>query len=76
MNTCKEGCDPNPCLNDGFCNNEWGNGIFTCDCSQTSYTGKICNMGRYYCYKFTDLLNSIINSVFDNNVNFHCIKWY
>lgn len=43
-NMCKGGCISNPCLNDGFCNNEWGDGNFTCDCSQSSYTGRLCNL--------------------------------
>ena len=33
-------CDPNPCVNEGVCNN--GNNSYTCTCAE-DYTGKNCS---------------------------------
>ena len=37
-------CQPNPCFNDGQCQ-ETSPTTFTCDCTGTLYTGKLCNTG-------------------------------
>ncbi|KAJ8920527.1 hypothetical protein NQ315_005396, partial [Exocentrus adspersus] len=40
-------CDPNPCLNGGYCTDEFNN--FTCDCAQTGYKGRTCNVNINEC---------------------------
>ena len=37
-------CQPNPCFNDGQCQ-ETSPTTFTCDCTGTLYTGKLCDTG-------------------------------
>ena len=36
-------CDSQPCMNGGTCIEGWNR--FTCDCSQTSFTGPVCAKG-------------------------------
>lgn len=40
-------CNPNPCENDGVCNDGFNN--YTCDCSHTGYTGWHCEVNIDEC---------------------------
>lgn len=44
---CKEGCTVNQCLNGGDCIEKWGEGHYECDCSQSNFAGKRCELGEY-----------------------------
>jgi hypothetical protein len=37
----------NQCLNGGFCIEKWGEGYYECDCSQSNFAGKRCELGEY-----------------------------
>ncbi|XP_048758506.1 axotactin-like isoform X3 [Ostrea edulis] len=41
---CKEGCTVNQCLNGGDCIEKWGEGHYECDCSQSNFAGKRCEL--------------------------------
>ena len=43
---CDTGCNEDTCLNNGYCNEHWRYGNFTCDCSETDFAGKICEKGE------------------------------
>ena len=36
-------CDPNPCANSGICSSD-GTGGYSCDCSETLFTGVNCTI--------------------------------
>ncbi|UYV79517.1 CNTNAP1 [Cordylochernes scorpioides] len=38
-------CTPNPCEHNGICRQNWKE--FSCDCSQTGYTGAVCHIPLY-----------------------------
>ena len=40
-----EMCGPNPCQNDGKCTPDGDD--FTCDCTNTGYTGDTCEIGKW-----------------------------
>lgn len=42
MAACNSGCNPDPCLNNGYCYEHWQHGNFTCDCSESDYSGIHC----------------------------------
>ena len=46
-------CDSQPCMNGGICIEAWNR--FTCDCSQTSFTGPVCAKGIDFLFHFTTL---------------------
>ncbi|KAK3105727.1 hypothetical protein FSP39_004342 [Pinctada imbricata] len=39
-------CTPNPCENDGICDQDWE--TFRCDCQNSGYTGEVCHRSAYY----------------------------
>ncbi|KAL4235944.1 hypothetical protein ACF0H5_004332 [Mactra antiquata] len=41
--TCIDGCEFKPCKNGGYCEEQWHDGKFACDCSESEYAGPTCN---------------------------------
>ncbi|XP_076440390.1 axotactin-like isoform X2 [Babylonia areolata] len=39
---CETGCKEDTCQNDGYCNEHWRYGNFTCDCSESDFSGINC----------------------------------
>lgn len=49
VNTCNR---PNACEHDGRCVPSFDNGTYSCDCSNTGYSGKTCHFCESICFDF------------------------
>ena len=48
---CEAGCSDNTCLNNGYCYEHWRYANFTCDCSESDFSGIHCEKGEcMLCY--------------------------
>ena len=43
---CDTGCHKDTCMNNGYCYEHWRYGNFTCDCSESDFSGIRCEKGE------------------------------